>query len=76
MKAMFRRLFKKSSKDKVAIVDNSTNNIEQEGSNNNINSRNPTGSPSKRITPSQFPLKNPTELTASNFCQAFVVMCV
>jgi len=51
MKSMFRKLFKKSSKDKVAAATegSSTNNNDLEGNNSNISSKNSTGSPSKRI---------------------------
>lgn len=48
MKAVFRRIFKSSSKDKVAVAEINKN--EQEGSStNNGSSKNGTGSPSRRV---------------------------
>jgi len=46
MKAVFRKFFKRSSRDKVAVADSSN---DQEENNNNNNSKNATGSPSRRV---------------------------
>lgn len=48
MKAVFRRIFKSSSKDKVAVAEINKNEPE-ESNKNNGNSRNGTGSPSRRV---------------------------
>lgn len=45
MKAVFKKLFKSSSKDKVAVATNNTNEQQQEGTSRN----NVTDSPARRV---------------------------